>query len=97
MSGLSEFNENSAVHPRDASSNQRTVSVSAEAETMTGPRWTPEMSTGIVAATLRKGMKKMKDRMDLTRERHLTPATAIKSPNEDQSQQIAESEKTSRL
>ena len=37
---------------RDASSGQRTVMDSAEAETVIGPGRTPEMSAGTVAATL---------------------------------------------
>ena len=37
ISGLSGFSENSAVHVRDTSSGQRTVKVSAEAETFTSP------------------------------------------------------------
>ena len=65
ISGFSEFKENSAVHIRDASSGQRTVKVSAEAETVIGPGRTPEMSAGTMAATLRMGMKKMRDRIPI--------------------------------
>jgi hypothetical protein len=46
ISGLSESHENSAVHMRHTSSGQRTVKVCAEAETVTGPGRTPEMSAG---------------------------------------------------
>ena len=61
--GFSESNENSAVHMRDASSGQRTVKVAAEAETVTGPGRTPEMSAGTTAATLTKGIKNTRDRI----------------------------------
>src|SRR5689334_11967733 len=73
MSGFSEFNENSAVHMRDISSGQRTVRVSEEAETVIGPGWTPEMSAGTVAATLRIGMKKIRDRTRFNSETHPNP------------------------
>jgi len=63
ISGFSEFSENSAVHVRDTSSGQRTVKDSAEAETLTGPCRTPEMSAGTVAATLSMGIRKSRDRI----------------------------------
>src|SRR5580704_11674732 len=63
MSGFSGFNENSAVHMRDDSSGQRTVKISAEAETVIGPGRTPEMSAGTKPATLSTGMKKMRHRI----------------------------------
>src|ERR1700693_5449475 len=65
MSGFSESNENSAVHLRDDSSGQRTVKVSAEAETVMGPGRTPEMSAGTMPATLRTGMRKMSERISI--------------------------------
>src|SRR5215467_16243750 len=43
ISGLSLFNENSAVHTRDASSGQRTVRLSAVAETVIDPGRTAEI------------------------------------------------------
>jgi len=68
MSGFSEFNENSAVHIREDSSGQRTVKVSAEVETVIGPGRTPEMSAGTMAATLRIGTKKIRDRISIASE-----------------------------
>jgi hypothetical protein len=80
MRGFSEFKENSAVHMRDASSGQRTVKVSAEVATEMGPGRTAEMSAGTMAATLKIGMKKMRDRI-LISDRRLHPTSAESSPH----------------
>jgi hypothetical protein len=48
---------------RDVSSGQRTVKLSAEALTVTGPGRTPEMSAGTIAAILTMGIKKTRDRI----------------------------------
>ena len=60
ISGRSEFKENSAVQMRCVSSGQRTVMDSGEAETVIGPGRTAEISAGTVAATLMKGIKKIR-------------------------------------
>jgi hypothetical protein len=80
ISGLSEFKENSALQMRDASSGQRTVTDSVEADTVIGPGRTPEMSAGTMAATLRMGMKRIRHRIRLGSGRlYLIPAMNLSS------------------
>jgi hypothetical protein len=63
---------------RDTSSGQRTVKVCAEAETVTGPGRTPEMSAGTMAATLTMGMKSIRHRISFDSKRlHINPRGTI--------------------
>ena len=61
IKGLAVSRENSAIQMRDAWSGQRTVKLTAVAETATGPCLTPEMSAGIMAATPSMGTRKIEN------------------------------------